>query len=419
MLKIIYRTLWLIAPALIRHYLKKRAKKAPLYLEHWNERFGKPIANPVKGAIWIHAVSVGETRAAQPLIAALQKQYPKHPLLITQMTPTGRETAQNLYPKAQCRYLPYDHPRYVKQFFQEHQPAFGIIMETEIWPNLYQQAKQNNVPLFLANTRLSEKSLRGYLKAKNLITPALNCLSASFTQSEDDKNRLAQLTKAPQYITGNTKYDIEPPQEMLQLGLKFKQLAGNRKIVVCGSTRMDKEGVDEAEMLLKAWQKITDSNTLLVIVPRHPERFDSTKELAEKLGYQVQCRSDNQPIQASTHVWIGDSMGELFAYYEMADIVFVGGSLVDTGCQNIIEPMSCEKPTVFGPSTYNFAQVTQQALQQQAAIQINTAQEWQETITALLDNATAQQKLANAAKQLVLQHQGASQKITQIIKQSI
>ncbi len=417
MLACLYQGLWQIAPPLLKRYLKKRAKKSPAYALNWGERFGTPMVNPVQHPIWIHAVSVGETRAAEPLIQALKQQYPNQPLLITQMTPTGRATAQALYPDAQCRYLPYDKPSYVAQFLQEHQPIFGIIMETEIWPNLLKQAKQQNIPMFLANARLSEKSLQGYLKAKSLIAPALNTLTASFTQSLDDQERLSQLSHCPQWITGNTKYDITPPQAMHDLANAFRQRIGQRKVIVCGSTRMDKHGLDEAELLLQAWQQNTANNALLVIVPRHPERFDLTASLAKKMGFTVQKRSDNQAIDLATEIWIGDSMGELFAYYLLADIVFVGGSLVNTGCQNIIEPMSCYKPTVFGGSTYNFSKVCSDALSEHAAMQVHNANEWLNTTQMLLNDAQQCQSYAKNAKEFVAIHQGASQKIARHIQE--
>ena len=183
MIRWLYNQLWHIAPLFIRRYLKKRAKKSTSYLEHWDERFGKKMSKPVRHPIWIHAVSVGETRAAQPLIEALQNYFPDVPLLLTQMTPTGRHTAQTLYPNAQCRYIPYDKPEWVGQFLTDHAPRFGILMETEIWPNLMHMCAEKQVPLFLANARLSEKSQRGYLKIRGLVEPAMRTLSGCFAQT--------------------------------------------------------------------------------------------------------------------------------------------------------------------------------------------------------------------------------------------
>ena len=295
----VYQLLWKIAPPLIRRYLRKRARLAPAYLQHWDERFGKPYPEPVQQAIWIHAVSVGETRAAAPVIAALRQHFPDALLLLTQMTPTGRETAEQLYPDAQCRYLPYDRPDYVAQFLREHQPLFGVLMETELWPNWVLGAHQAQVPLFLANARLSEKSLQGYQKAAPLFTPVMAKLRAVFAQTEADAERLRLLGAQQVSVCGNSKYDIAPPASALNLATDFKTRIGKRPVVVCGSTRVDKQGVDEAELLLQAW-KGADSNALLVLVPRHPERFEAVLQAALKLGFKVQKRSDGENLAVFT-----------------------------------------------------------------------------------------------------------------------
>ena len=410
----VYQLLWKVAPPLIRRYLRKRARLAPAYLQHWDERFGKPYPEPVQQAIWIHAVSVGETRAAAPVIAALRQHFPDAPLLLTQMTPTGRETAEQLYPDAQCRYLPYDRPDYVAQFLREHQPLFGVLMETELWPNWVLGAHQAQVPLFLANARLSEKSLQGYQKAAALFTPVMAKLRAVFAQTEADAERLRLLGAQQVSVCGNSKYDIAPPASALSLAADFKTRIGKRPVVVCGSTRVDKQGVDEAELLLQAWQG-ADSNALLVLVPRHPERFEAVLQAALKLGFKVQKRSDGENVAADTQVWIGDSMGELFAYYAAADVVFVGGSLVDTGCQNVIEPIACGKPTVFGYSTYNFQAACAAALAAGVAKQVQTPAEWRATVLEVLQNHSEQAAMQQHAQAFIHTHQGASERIAEQI----
>ena len=413
----LYQQLWHIAPPIIRYYLRKRAKKNPAYLQHWGERFGKPLSNPIQNAIWIHAVSVGETRAALPLVQALRPYFPDSPLLLTQMTPTGRETAQQLFPDAQCRYLPYDKPEYVTQFLTEHQPRLGILMETEIWLNLIQTCRQKHIPLFLANARLSEKSQRGYQKIQATITPAFNSLTACFAQTNADAERLYQLGAYPIEVCGNTKYDFSPPPELETLATELKQQAGNRPIIVCGSTRV-KNDIDEAELLLQAWQGYS-GHALLVIVPRHPERFDAVYQTACRLGFRCQRRSEQQAISPHTQIWLGDSMGELLAFYQIADIAFVGGSLVDTGCQNIIEPIAYGIPTLFGFSTYNFAAVCQAATAAGAAQQIPSAQAWRHTIEDWLTHPTKRQNYAIHAQAFIQAHRGASQKIATLIKQAV
>ena len=411
-----YTQLWRIAPPLIRHYLKKRAAKSPAYLYHWGERFGEPFDRPVQHPIWVHAVSVGETRAAQPLVEALRRHFPDAPLLMTQMTPTGRTAAKELFPDAQCRYLPYDKPEWVAQFLKEHRPLFGVLMETEIWPNLMHACADAHVPLFLANARLSEKSQRGYLKIRNLFEPALQTLSGCFAQTAEDAERLHLIGASNVHVCGNTKYDIPIPPLSSELAAQFRQKIGNRRVFLAASLR-EKDGQDEAELILNAWQPHTD--TLLVLIPRHPERFQAAYELARQRGFNTQKRSDNTPVRLDTQVWIGDSMGEMYAYFQAADIVFIGGSLVNTGCQNIIEPLQCGKPVLFGPSIYNFQAACQEALAAGVAQQIHSAAELVQTVTQQLMQPEIHTQQAAKAAVYLAQHRGASQRIADVIEQHL
>ena len=417
LLNLIYQTLWHIAPPFIRRYLRRRARQAPAYLAHWNERFGQPHPAPVQNAIWVHAVSVGETRAAEPLIQALQQHFPNTPLLMTQTTPTGRATAEALYPQAQCRYLPYDKPSYIRQFLREHRPRLGILMETEIWPNTLSLCHHHGIPMFMANARLSEKSQQGYLKARSLIRPALQTLRGCYAQTEADAERLRRIGAAHVAVCGNSKYDISPSSAMHTLAQQFRRRIGQRPVVVCASTR-EHHGQDEAEWLLRQWQAYR-GNALLVVVPRHPERFAATAAIARNLGFTVQQRSDNQAVAAGTQIWIGDSMGELFAYYLAADLAFVGGSLVDTGCQNIIEPIACGKPTLFGPSTYNFADACARAQTAGAARQVQNAAEWYALVQQWLADPGQYRDIAQHARQFIQAHQGASRRIADAIAASL
>lgn len=411
--KILYQNLWKIAPFLLRFYLRRRSHKQSAYAENWHERFGVPFAGAVQGAIWIHAVSVGETRAAAPLIAKLQYYFPDAPLLITQMTPTGRATAQSLYPDAQVRYLPYDRKEWVRQFVTEHRPLFGIIMETEIWPNLLDVCQQEGVAVFLANARLSEKSAAGYDKIRSLIAPALQKLSGCYAQSEADASRLQTLGASNLQVMGNTKYDITPPESAQKLAEAFRKRVGKRSVFLAASTR-HRGNEDEAEKILSAFASSfakMENAPLLVVVPRHPERFQLVFEYAQKLGLCVQKRSDDRAVDENTQVWIGDSMGEMFAYYQLADVVFVGGSLVDTGCQNIIEPLSCKKPVLFGFSTYNFQAACENALAQGVAVQVQSAEHLMETMQQWLKNPIQYQSLQENTQRFIQKHQGASEKI--------
>ncbi len=414
LLNLLYQFLWLFAPPFLRRYLRRRAKLAPAYALNWPERFGKPYSNPVKHAIWIHVVSVGETRASLQFIRALQGLFPDTPLLMTQTTPTGRATAKHFFPEAQCRYLPYDKKSWVSQFIREHQPLFGVLMETEIWPNLMNVCAQNHIPLFMANARLSEKSLRGYLKVRSLVAPPLATLTGCYAQTDADAQRLKKIGAVNIQVCGNTKYDISPPTDMYTLAQTFKQRIGNRPVVVCASTRFY-HGIDEVKLLLDAWAQQKFGNTLLVIIPRHTERFQPAFEYAEKLNFITQKRSDNQDIAEETQIWIGDSIGELFAYYLCADIAFVGGSLVDSGCHNIVEPIACKLPTLFGPSTYNFADAAPKAIAAGAARQIQSADDWAATTLALLTHSQQRQRMSDSAEAFIQQHQGASEHMAKYI----
>jgi len=409
--RLLYSALWPLLMPLVKRYLNKRARKAPAYLEHWDERFGRDLPRgDGREVIWLHAVSVGETRAALPLVKLLRQQYPAARFVITQMTPTGRATALQLYPDAEIRYLPYDSAGNMRRFIAALRPKLGVLMETELWPNLLHACRAAGVPLFLVNARLSEKSLRGYRRIGPLIRPAMRALTAVAAQSEADAERLRQLGAARVQVCGNSKYDFTPPAEQLAVGQTFRQHIGNRPVWVCASTRDGEEA-----LILQAWQAAPRGDALLLLVPRHPERFDSVATLAASMGFAVQRRSDGQPVRQGTQVWVGDSMGELFAYYAAADVAFVGGSLLDFGSQNLIEPASIGLPVLIGPSTYNFAEAASLALAAGAARQVADAQSLVSAALALLQDADARQQMREAGLAFTAQHRGASQRMLQLI----
>jgi len=413
--RLLYSALWPLLMPLVKRYLNKRARKAPAYLEHWDERFGRDLPRgDGREVIWLHAVSVGETRAALPLVKLLRQQYPAARFVITQMTPTGRATALQLYPDAEIRYLPYDSAGNMRRFIAALRPKLGVLMETELWPNLLHACRAAGVPLFLVNARLSEKSLRGYRRIGPLIRPAMRALTAVAAQSEADAERLRQLGAARVQVCGNSKYDFTPPAEQLAVGQTFRQHIGNRPVWVCASTRDGEEA-----LILQAWQAAPRGDALLLLVPRHPERFDSVATLAASMGLAVQRRSDGQPVSQGTQVWVGDSMGELFAYYAAADVAFVGGSLLDFGSQNLIEPASIGLPVLIGPSTYNFAEAASLALAAGAARQVADAQSLVSAALALLQDADARQLMREAGLAFTAQHRGASQRMLQLIRQQL
>ncbi|MDP2977763.1 MAG: lipid IV(A) 3-deoxy-D-manno-octulosonic acid transferase [Thiobacillus sp.] len=420
-------------------HLLWRARRQPEYLQHWGERFGfygdltaaaVPHAGhfipatghsvpptPTFKTFWIHAVSVGETRAAQPLIAALRERFPACRILLTHMTPTGRAASVALFGDSVERvYLPYDTPGAMRRFLRHFRPTLGLIMETELWPNLIDACHAQGLPLLLVNARLSEKSARRYARFPRLARQALEQLSAISAIGEDDALRLRALGAAAVTVTGNMKFDMTPPAEQLEIGAMLRGRIGTRPVFLCASTR---EG--EEALILDAWQAKVGAGdtaqcaTLLVIVPRHPQRFDAVAQHVRQCGLKMQRRSDDAPVAADTQVWLGDSMGEMFAYYAAADVAFVGGSLLDFGCQNLIEPCAVGVPVLIGPSTFNFAEAARAALAAGAARQIGNAAGLVEQAQTIMADEACKQAMGDAGRAFAARHRGATRRTMALI----
>lgn len=406
----------LLLPWAVLHLLW-RSRKQPDYLNHWGERFGLFAAVPPRSPLlWIHAVSVGETRAAVPLVAALKARYPDHRILLTHMTPTGRATSETLFGDTVTRvYLPYDTPWAMRRFLGHFRPTLGLIMETELWPNLIASCQEAGVPLLLVNARLSEKSAHRYARFPGLTHSALNRLAAISAIGVDDAQRLKELGAPEAEISGSVKFDIDPPADQLALSQVFRSRFGNRPVLLCASTREDEEA-----LLLDAWQKIGAGKTaLLVIVPRHPQRFDEVAGLVASRGLKMQRRSNELPVAADIQVWLGDSMGEMFAYYAAADVAFVGGSLLDFGCQNLIEPCAVGTPVLVGPSTFNFAEAARAAISAGAARQLGNAEEIVLAAQALLGDEAGRKRMGDAGRSFAARHRGATARTLALIERFI
>jgi 3-deoxy-D-manno-octulosonic-acid transferase len=400
-------------------HLVWRARRQPDYLQHWGERFGLFSAAPPTPTIWIHAVSVGETRAAQPLVAALKADYPDHRILFTHMTPTGRATSEEIFGGSVDRiYLPYDTPWAMRRFIAHFRPRFGLIMETELWPNLIAACHAYRVPLLLVNARLSERSAQRYARFAALTRVALQGLAHIAAQSTQDAERLKSLGAAAISLTGNIKFDLEPPAAQLALGQEFRSRIGKRQMWLAASTR---EG--EEALILDAWRKVGGSDTatksLLVIVPRHPQRFDEVVRHSTERGFTVQRRSDNSDILPQTDILIGDSMGEMFAWYAAADVAFIGGSLLDYGSQNLIEACAVGTPVLIGPSTRNFAEAAREAQACGAALPIHTAEELIQRVIELLADPEQCQQMRNAGLDFAQRHRGATEKTMALIRRTL
>jgi 3-deoxy-D-manno-octulosonic-acid transferase len=328
------------------------------------------------------------------------------------MTPTGRATAESLYGDfAHIAYLPYDYAWLARRFLDHARPRVGILMETELWPNLIHAAANAGVPLMLANARLSERSARGYARLPALMRACLQRISVVAAQTGDDAARLEKLGARAAHVTGNLKFDIDPSHAQLERGAAWKAGWGGRPVLLAASTR---EGEEAA--LLRAFAT-APADVLLVLVPRHPQRFDAVAALIESAGLPYQRRSEfnGTSLRPQTRVLLGDSLGELFAYYAACDVAFVGGSLMPLGGQNLIEAASVGRPVLVGPHTFNFEEATRLAVEAGAAMRVSDADACLANALKLLNDAPARARMAAAGLAFAARHRGAALRVTALI----
>ena len=413
MTRALYTLLWWVGMPLVLMRLVWRARRQPEYLQHLAERFGKAPLSGIRPCIWLHAVSVGETRAAQPLIKALLERFPDHDLLLTHMTPTGHATGAELFggeARVRQSYLPYELPWALRRFLQRARPQVGIIMETEIWPNLLAAARTANIPMMLANARLSARSARGYQRLGRLARNAIECFAIIGAQSEADAQRLQSLGARNVVVTGNIKHDVEISAELLERGTKFRASCKHRPVLLAAITR---EG--EEELLLDAFTKHATPEVLLVLVPRHPQRFDEVAQLVERRGLTLARRSQTDSIPDTVRVWLGDSMGEMVAYYRMADVAIMGGSWLPLGGHNLIEACAVGVPVIVGPHTFNFAEAADKAIEAGAALLCQDADAAVVKAIELMNDAATRNVMARAGLHFTTEHRGATLKTLNIL----
>lgn len=413
---------YLIMPLILLRLLWMSVQQ-PAYARRWTERFGLVTrtlaARSEKQWIWVHAVSVGETMAAEPLIRRLRAQHPEYGILVTTMTPTGSERVRELFGEEVCHvYAPYDYSGAVKRFLARVRPRLVILMETELWPNLVYYTKRSGAQLIVANARLSERSARGYDKFAGLGKPMLQQIDCIIAQSESDAARFRRLgvDSSRLRVTGSLKVEVSlPPEEDLRRrAARFQEMVeGERSIWIAASTR-DGEEEKVLDALRRVQREIPD--VLLVLVPRHPERFDSVYRLCQKSRFRTVRRSSEQRIDAITPVFLGDSMGEMIAYYGMADIAFVGGSLVDTGCQNVLEPAALGLPIITGPSQYNFQTICDQLDDGGALQQVPDEQALAEQVVALFRDQERCRSMGEAGMRVIRQNRGALDRVHEVVK---
>jgi len=400
----------LLPAAVVR--LLWRGRRESGYRTHVTERFGRYAQpRPAEPLVWIHAVSVGETRAAEPLVRALLARDPACRVLLTHMTPTGRRTGEALFgDKVMRAYLPYDAPGAVGRFLDHYRPLAGMVLETEIWPNLVHGCKVRGIPLYLVNARLSDKSLRGYLRVAAFVRETFGAFTAVQAQTAGDAERLRRVGAKNVEVTGNLKFDVTPPAAQLELGGRFRERYHRPRVLLAASTR---EG--EEALLVDVLPRIPD-DVLLVLVPRHPQRFDEVAALLASRGIRYERRSENTPLALGTRVLLGDSMGEMFAYYAACDAAFIGGSLLPYGAQNLIEACAVGKPVLIGPHTYNFAEAADRAIDAGAALRVRDAEDLATHAVTLLSDPEKLKEMGARGREFAQAHRGATERVMRMLK---
>ena len=414
-MRALYSLAWLLALPFAFLYLLWRGRQQPAYRRHWLERLGWAPRLSGRPVIWIHAVSVGETRAAAPLITALGESHPGYAFLLTHATPTGRATGRELFgDRVRQAYLPYDFPPLVWLFLGRARPVLGLIMETELWPNLLWACRHKDIPVLLVNARLSERSAQGYRRFAPLARVALRSLNAIAAQTEADAARLRALGAEEVMVTGNIKFDVAPPADAEARAAELRNLFAGRFVFLCASTR---EG--EEALLLDALEDLNLPELLVVLVPRHPQRFDAVADLLRARSLAFVQRSAGRPIRTDTRVFLGDSMGEMGAYYAAADLCYVGGSLLPLGGQNLIEAAAAGCPALIGPHTWNFQEAAEQAVAQGAARRVADVTELRSAILALHGDAQARRRMADAGLAFARANRGATERIVSLVETAL
>lgn len=392
-----------------------RGIRQPEYRLHWTERFGfyqqKKSEKPI---IWLHCVSVGETHAAAPLIQSLQKRYPQSQILVTHTTPTGRAASENLFgDKVMRAYLPYDVPDAVFRFLKHFKPQMGMLMETELWFNLIAACQAKQIPLFLVNARLSEKSAKAYAKITPLMRQGLQNLTYIAAQTDADADRFTALGADRVVVLGNLKFDVTPPADAEIKGKNLRIILGEKRpVLLAASTREGEEAV-----IISAIKQLNIPNLLTVIVPRHPQRFNEVASLLNSHYLNYAKRSTlNAPLANEVPVVLGDSMGEMFTYYAACDVAVIGGSLLPFGGQNLIEACVMHKPVILGQHTYNFKWAAEQAIRHGAATRVEVG-DLHIALRTIVTDTALQHKMAELAYQFSQSASGATEKTTRLVSQ--
>lgn len=413
-MRFLYSILFYLALPFIFLRLLWRSRNAPLYRKRWLERLGF-CPHQASQCIWVHAVSLGESIAAVPFIKALKKRYPDLPLLVTNMTPTGSARIQAVFGNSVLQsYIPYDVPDAVERFLKRTNPGVAIIMETELWPNLIAECKKRDIPIMIANARLSEKSANGYRRVASLTRDMLSQVDVIAAQAVADAERFIALgaKRETVKITGNLKFDLELAADLPAKSTALRNQLGNDRLIwIAASTHPG-----EDEIIFAAHKFILEKipNALLILVPRHPERFDAMTELAKQQGFETARRSLNQPVSEKTQVYVSDTMGEMMLMYSVCDVAFVGGSFVPVGGHNMLEPAVLSKPVLTGPHLFNFSEISEMLFKANGMIKVENANQLAEEVVKFLSDKDYREKIGKNAESVVAQNRGSLDKQVQL-----
>lgn len=419
MLRLLYTAAILIAAPLAAFATMARGLRDPAYRDRLSERFGFTRARFDRPPVWVHAVSVGEVQAAAVLIRALRKRYSEHPLLVTTATPTGAQRVAALFAgQATHAYLPYDTPGSVRRFLNRVRPCIAIVMEREIWPNLFGECRRRGIPIVLASARLSASSTRRHQKLRGLFAPALADVVIA-AQTDVDAERYRAIGAEPRLVDviGNIKFDLEAPEQIVSAGAAFRAShAAHRRVWVAGSTHEGEEDVvvDAQEMIRK-----THPQALLILAPRHPNRFADVAARLKARDVRFARRSSNEPIDQRCSVFLADTLGELMMFFAAGDVALVGGSLTPIGGHNLLEPAALAKPIVVGPYNFNAQDVADLLLTEGAAVEVNDVRSLAAAVSQLFSDGDRRTEMGAKGARIVASNRGAATRLMRLLEEKI
>ena len=405
-MRLLYTFLIYLLLPVVLFLLYRPQRGKPGFGSRWKEHFGFVTAPNARSPLWIHAVSVGETIAVTPLIKALKQQHPDLPILLTTTTRTGADQAARLGDLVEHRYAPLDYPGAVARFLQQIKPRALLIMETELWPNLLASCGHRKIPVVILNARLSERSCQRYQHIRHFFQQMSHSLTLLLCQHHEDAARFKRLGVAEQQIavTGSIKFDIQLDLKQIEAGEQYRQELNHRPVWIAASTHKG-----EDELILRAHRQILQQipDTLLLLVPRHPERFTDVAQLCQNQGFALCRRSEQRSATSDENILLGDSMGEMAYYFQIADLAFMGGSLVPVGGHNLLEPAALAKPTLIGPHFFNFNDITRQLVEKKACYIIQNDDELARNVITLLRSEEQRLEMGMVGFDVVAANQGA------------